>query len=128
MLPVVHRPMIDWVVGHLAPFGIDEAILSLGYKPDAFIEAFPDSTCAGVRLRYAVEPEPLDTAGAVGFAAREAGIDETFLVVNGDVFTDLDVRSLVDFHQARARKAPSTSRRSRIPRCSASCRPTTTAA
>jgi mannose-1-phosphate guanylyltransferase len=100
MLPVVHRPMIDWVVGHLAPFGIDEAILSLGYKPDAFIEAFPDSTCAGVRLRYAVEPEPLDTAGAVGFAAREAGIDETFLVVNGDVFTDLDVRSLVDFHHA----------------------------
>ena len=101
MLPVVHRPMIDWVVGHLAPFGIDEAILSLGYKPDAFIEAFPDSTCAGVRLRYAVEPEPLDTAGAVGFAARDAGIDETFLVVNGDVFTDLDVSSLVDFHRAR---------------------------
>jgi mannose-1-phosphate guanylyltransferase len=101
MLPVVHRPMIDWVVGHLAPFGVDEAILSLGYKPDAFIEAFPDSTCAGVRLRYAVEPEPLDTAGAVGFAAREAGIEETFLVVNGDVFTDLDVRSLVEFHRAR---------------------------
>lgn len=101
MLPVVHRPMIDWVVGHLAPFGIDEAILSLGYKPDAFIEAFPDSICAGVHVRYAVESEPLDTAGAVGFAARDAGIDETFLVVNGDVFTDLDVRSLVDFHRAR---------------------------
>ncbi len=101
MLPVVHRPMIDWVLGHLAPFGIDEAVLSLGYKPDTFIEAFPDSTCAGVRLRYAVEPEPLDTAGAVGFAAREAGIDETFLVVNGDVFTDLDVASLVEFHRAR---------------------------
>ena len=52
-------------------------------------------------MRYAVESEPLDTAGAVGFAARDAGIDETFLVVNGDVFTDLDVRSLVDFHRAR---------------------------
>ena len=129
MLPVVHRPMIDYVVGHLAPFGIDEAILSLGYKPDAFIDAFPDATCAGVHVRYAVESEPLDTAGAIRFAARDAGIDETFLVVNGDVLTDLDVRSLVDFHRARRRaKAPSTSRRSTIPRRSASCPPTTTAA
>ena len=70
MLPVVDRPMIEWVVGHLAGYGVDEAVLSLGYKPDAFIEAFPDDLCAGVRLRYAVEPEPLDTAGAIRFAAR----------------------------------------------------------
>ena len=42
-------------------------------------------------LHYAVEPEPLDTAGAIRFAARAAGIDDTFVVVNGDVLTDLDV-------------------------------------
>ena len=122
MLPVVHRPMIDWVVGHLAPFGIDEAILSLGYKPDAFIEAFPDSTCAGVRLRYAVEPEPLDTAGAVGFAARDAGIDETFLVVNGDVFTDLDVElagRLPSRTRRRRHHPPHAGRRSLDVRCRA---------
>ncbi len=45
--------------------------------------------------------EPLDTAGAVAFAARQAAIDETFVVVNGDVLTGLDVGALVAFHQAR---------------------------
>ena len=52
-----------------------------------------------MRLRYAVEPEPLDTAGAIRFAAREGGIDDTFIVVNGDVLTDLDVDALVKFHR-----------------------------
>jgi mannose-1-phosphate guanylyltransferase len=100
MLPVVDRPMIEWVVGHLGEHGVTEAVLSLGYKPDVFMAAYPSATCAGVELTYAVEDTPLDTAGAIRFAASEAGIDERFLVVNGDVMTDLDVRALVDFHDA----------------------------
>ncbi len=100
MLPVVDRPMIEWVVGHLGEHGVDEAVLSLGYRPDAFTEAYPDATCAGVRLTYAVEDTPLDTAGAIRFAATTAGIDERFLVVNGDVLTDLDIGALVTFHDA----------------------------
>jgi mannose-1-phosphate guanylyltransferase len=100
MLPVAGRPMIEDVLAHLRHHGVDEVVLSLGYKPDAFLEAYPDATCAGVRLVYVVEPEPLDTAGAIAFAAREAGIDERFLVVNGDVLTDLDVSALVAFHEA----------------------------
>lgn len=99
MLPIVDRPMIEWVVGALARHGIDDAVLSMGYKPDAFRAAYPDSTCAGVALHYAVEPEPLDTAGAIRFAARHACIDERFLVVNGDVLTDLDVGALVACHE-----------------------------
>ncbi len=99
MLPVVGEPMIERVVGHLARHGVERAVLSLGYLPDAFIEAYPDGTAAGVELVYAVEPEPLDTAGAVRFAAEQGGIDETFLVVNGDVMTDLDVSALVRFHR-----------------------------
>ncbi len=98
MLPVAGRPMIEWVVQHLAAHGIDEVVLSLGYRPDAFQRAYPDAVCAGVRLVYAVEAEPLDTAGAIRFAATEAGIDERFLVVNGDVLCDLDVSALVAFH------------------------------
>jgi mannose-1-phosphate guanylyltransferase len=100
MLPVVDRPMIEWVVGHLAEHGVEEAVLSLGYRPDVFTEAYPDQTCAGVKLTYAVEDEPLDTAGAIRFAAAEAGIDERFLVLNGDVLTDLDIGALVRFHDA----------------------------
>jgi mannose-1-phosphate guanylyltransferase len=105
MLPVGDRPMIEWVLGHLHRGGVDGAVLSLGYRPDAFRAAYPSGVCAGVTLDYAVEDAPLDTAGAVRFAARAAGIDETFLVVNGDVLTDLDVSALVAFHQARGAEA-----------------------
>ncbi|NCG37590.1 MAG: NTP transferase domain-containing protein [Actinobacteria bacterium] len=98
MLPVIDRTMLEHVIGGLARHGVDEVVLSLGYKEDVFREAYPNSECAGVRLTYAVEPEPLDTAGAVRFAAEAAGIDETFIVINGDVFTDLDVMSVWNRH------------------------------
>jgi len=101
MLPIVGQPMIERVLGHLAAHGIDEAVLSLGYLPDAFTSAYPDGTASGVRLSYAVEPEPLDTAGAVRFAADFARVDGTFVVVNGDVLTDFDVSALIGFHRAR---------------------------
>ena len=99
MLPVVGVPMLERVLGHLARHGVDEAVLSLGYLPDAFLEAYPDGQAAGVQLTYAVEPQPLDTAGAIRFAAASAGIDDTFVVVNGDVLTDLDLTGLVAFHR-----------------------------
>jgi mannose-1-phosphate guanylyltransferase len=105
MLPIAEIPMIERVLGHLVAHGIDDVILAMGYKPDAFLEAFPDGTCAGASLTYAVEPEPMDTAGAVGFAARAAGVDDTFLVVNGDVLTDLDIGELVRFHRERGAEA-----------------------
>ena len=98
MLPILHKPMIEHVIEHLADHGITEAVLSMGYKPDAFADAYPDGRCAGVALHYAIEPEPLDTAGAIRFAALDAGIDERFVVVNGDVLTDLDIGALVAFH------------------------------
>ena len=101
MLPIVDRPMIERVVAGLGRHGVTDAVLSLGYRPDAFMDAYPDGQCAGVALHYAVEPEPLDTAGAVGFAAASAGIDDTFIVVNGDVLTDLDVSELWAFHRVR---------------------------
>jgi NDP-sugar pyrophosphorylase family protein len=93
--------MIERVLGHLAEHDIGEAVLSLGYLPDAFMEAYPDGRIAGMGVTYAVEPEPLDTAGAVRFAATHAGVDDTFVVVNGDVLTDLDLTALVAFHRTR---------------------------
>jgi mannose-1-phosphate guanylyltransferase len=88
------------VVAALGSYGVTEAVLSLGYRPDAFLDAYPDGVCAGVVLHYAVEPDPLDTAGAVRFAALSAGIDDTFIVVNGDVLTDLNVAELWEFHKS----------------------------
>ena len=56
-------------------------MLALGFKPEPFVAAFPDGRCGDVVLTYAVEPEPLDTGGAIRFAALAAGIDSTFVVV-----------------------------------------------
>ncbi len=97
--------MLERVLAHLKAHGVDEVVLSLGYRPDAFFAAYPDHQAAGVRLDYAVEPEPLDTAGAIGFAASHAGIDETFIVVNGDVLTDVDTTALVTFHRSHGAAA-----------------------
>jgi mannose-1-phosphate guanylyltransferase len=105
MLPVGHVSIIERLVTSLGRSGITEVTLALGFKSEPFVQAFPDGECAGVAMRYAVEPEPLDTAGAIRFAADAAGIDDTFVVVNGDILTDLDVSHLVQFHRAHGAEA-----------------------
>jgi len=99
LLPIGDRPMLEHLLARLARGGVTNAVLALGFKPDPFFAAFPGDECAGVKLTYAVEDSPLDTAGAIGFAARRAGIDSTFVVANGDVMTSLDVATLIDFHR-----------------------------
>ena len=102
MLPVLHRPMIVHLVERLAAGGVSDVVLALGFRPEPFEAAFPDGRVAGldgVRVHYAVEPEPLDTGGAIAFAARHVGADDTFVVANGDVITDLDVAHLVAEHR-----------------------------
>lgn len=98
MLPVMHRPMIVHLVERLATAGVTDVVLALGFKPEPFQEAFPDGVHGDVRVHYAVEPEPLDTAGAIGFAARSVGVSDTFIVANGDVICDLNFADLVTSH------------------------------
>ncbi|MDQ3569562.1 MAG: NDP-sugar synthase [Actinomycetota bacterium] len=105
MLHVTGVTMIERVLSHLAAHGVEEATLSMGYRPDPFLSAFPSDRCAGVGLRYAVEPAPLDTGGAIRFAALHGELVDTFVVVNGDVLTDLDVTELVALHREREAKA-----------------------
>ncbi len=105
LLPIGGVPMIERVLSQLAGHGVDRAVLSMGYLPDPFIEAYPAKRIGGVEVSFAIEPEPLGTAGAIRYAATEAGIDETFLAVNGDVLTDLDVGALVALHRARGAEA-----------------------
>ena len=109
LLPVGNLALLERLMTSLARGGVTHAVLSLGFKPEPFLKAFPTNVCAGVELSYAVEDRPLDTSGAIGFAARRAGIHkrgETFVVANGDVITDLDVAELIAFH--RASKAQGT--------------------
>jgi len=99
LLPVAHVPMIRRLVNRLAEGGVTDVVLALGFKPEPFFAEFPNNMCGNVRMTYAVESTPLDTAGAIGFAARAAGITGTFIVANGDVMTDLNVADLVAFHR-----------------------------
>ncbi|MDP1794314.1 MAG: NDP-sugar synthase [Acidimicrobiales bacterium] len=101
MLPVAGVAMLERVVTHLASHGVDKVILSMGYKPDAFLAAYGDDTCAGVPVQYVVESEPLDTGGAIAYAADEAGVEGRFIVVNGDVLTDIDFSALIRWHAER---------------------------
>jgi mannose-1-phosphate guanylyltransferase len=105
MIPVAGLSMLERVLDQLAAHGVDDIVLSLGYRPEVFVAAYPAGPRGTGRIVHAVEPEPRDTAGAIRFAADAAGVEETFLVVNGDVLTDLDVTELVDFHRSRGAQA-----------------------
>lgn len=106
MLPVVDRPMIFQIIEWLARYGVTKVVFALGYQSAAFLAAFAGGTYDGVEVVTAVEPEPLDTAGAIAFAADIAGIiDERLVVINGDILTDLDLKSLIEFHERHHKSA-----------------------
>lgn len=105
LLEVAGVPMIERLLAALAEHGVERAVLSMGYLPDPFIDAYPDRRVAGVELAFAVEPDPLDTGGAIKFAAASSGISGTFLAVNGDILSDLDVTTLISVHRERGAEA-----------------------
>ena len=107
LLDIANRPLLEHQLDWLAHHGVDEVVLSIGYKPDAFLVHFgPDRRYRQMQLHYAVEDTPLGTAGAIRFAAAEAGWSgERVIVCNGDVLTHLDVTTLVAFHTERGADA-----------------------
>jgi mannose-1-phosphate guanylyltransferase len=98
VLPLAGRPfltfMLDWLHGH----EVDEAILSLGFLADAVHEVLGDIQ-SGMRLRYVHEDQPLGTAGPVRLAADEGMLADRFLVLNGDVLTDMDLTAEIAQHE-----------------------------
>jgi mannose-1-phosphate guanylyltransferase len=99
LVPVLNRPLMEHTIAYLKSFGVEDVILTLSYLPEAIQDHFGDGRRAGVRLVYCVEKEPLGTAGAVKNA--EEYIDSTFIVLNGDIFTDLDLADMLAFHRER---------------------------
>jgi mannose-1-phosphate guanylyltransferase len=99
VLDVVDRPflghMLDWLAGH----GITDAVLCCGFKSDSVVERLGEGEAHGIRLTYVHEPEPLGTAGALKFA--EEHLEERFLMLNGDVLTDLDLSAQIASHLER---------------------------
>jgi len=99
ILPIANRPFLLYQIERLRENGITDIILSLNYKPDKIAEILEDGAKFGVKIRYLVEPSPLGTAGAYGFAADF--LNQTTIVLNGDILTDLDISAAIEKHKNR---------------------------
>ena len=110
VLPVLNRPFMEHTIAYLRQYGIEDIILTLSYLPDVIRGYLGDGSRYGVRLTYCLEEEPLGTAGAVKNAG--AYLDNTFIVLNGDIFTDMDLAGMLAFH--RDKKARVTISLSRV--------------
>src|SRR6266513_2619211 len=97
MLPLANRPMMEHIVRLLKEHGFDDIVVTLAFVPQAIRTYFGDGSEFGVRMVYATEETPLGTAGSVRNAMDE--LDEPFLVISGDVLTDIDLSEIVHFHR-----------------------------
>src|SRR5271170_3352001 len=103
MLPMANRPMMEHVVGLLRQHGMTDVVVTVAFMANAIRTYFGDGSELGVRLAYATEETPLGTAGSV-LNAREQ-LDETFVVISGDVLTDIDLSAVVEFHRQKGAMA-----------------------
>jgi mannose-1-phosphate guanylyltransferase len=98
VVQLVDRPFIVYMLEWLSRHGIDDVIMSCGFLADGVRSVLGDGSSHGVKLRFVEEPEPLGTAGALKLA--EPLLEERFLMLNGDVLTDIDLTAQIAQHEA----------------------------
>ena len=98
VVPLVDRPLIVYMLEWLRRHGVDDVIMSCGFLATGVRDVLGDGSQLGLRLRFVEEPEPRGTAGALKFA--EELLDERFLMLNGDVLSDLDLSAQIAQHEA----------------------------
>ncbi|MHB1712558.1 MAG: sugar phosphate nucleotidyltransferase, partial [Acidimicrobiales bacterium] len=103
MLPMANIPMMEHVVNLLRHHGFEDIVVTVAFMANAIRTYFGDGSEFGVRMVYATESTPLGTAGSVRNARDE--LDERFLVISGDVLTDIDLSEVVAFHERRGAMA-----------------------
>jgi NDP-sugar pyrophosphorylase family protein len=104
IVPIFNRPFLNYQLDLIKQVPeIDEVILSLNYQPRRIEDVFGDGASAGIKMRYVVEPAPLGTGGGVRYASE--GIDDTLVVFNGDVLTQIDLAGIIALHRERKAKA-----------------------
>ena len=102
-MPLVDRPFIAFMLDWLCKHGIDDVIMSCGFLATSVRNVLGDGSGLGMRLRFVEEPDPRGTAGALKFA--EPMLDERFLMLNGDVLTDIDLSAQIAQHEQTGAKA-----------------------
>ncbi|MGE0880491.1 MAG: sugar phosphate nucleotidyltransferase [Acidimicrobiia bacterium] len=99
MMPLANVPMMEHIVNLLRTHGFDEIVVTVAFMAQAIQNYFGDGSEFGVSIKYATEQNPLGTAGSVGNAKDE--LTERFLVISGDVLTDIDLGAIWKFHVER---------------------------
>jgi mannose-1-phosphate guanylyltransferase len=97
VVPLVDRPFIAYMLEWLARHGVDDVVMSCGFLATAVRNVLGDGSQYGLRLRFVEEPEPRGTAGALKYA--EDLLDDRFLMLNGDVLTDIDLTAQLAQHE-----------------------------
>src|SRR3954464_15878168 len=103
VVPLVDRPFIAYMLEWLHAHGVDDVIMAGGFLPTSVRNVLGDGSRYGLRLRFVEEPEPLGTAGALKHA--ESLLDERFLMLNGDVRTDIDLSKQLAQHESTGARA-----------------------
>jgi mannose-1-phosphate guanylyltransferase len=100
LIPVLNRPVMANIMSLCKEHGFTDFIANLCYKGEQIEQAFGDGSSSGVNLQYSWEEQLLGTAGGVG---RQADFlrDGTFVIVSGDVVTDIDLSQMLAFHRSR---------------------------
>jgi mannose-1-phosphate guanylyltransferase/phosphomannomutase len=99
MVPIVGKPCMEHILELLRAHDFEEVIVTLAFLPQAIRSYFGDGESLGLHVEYSVEESPLGTAGSVRLASDR--LDDTFLVISGDALCDIDLTSLVRFHQEK---------------------------
>lgn len=104
MVPMVNRPMMEHIIRLLKDHGFEDLIIMLYYQPEVIIRYFGDGAAFGVRIQYLRPEADLGTAGCVKFA--EKYLEDSFLVISGDLLTDFNLKAALNAH--RQKKAIAT--------------------
>ena len=113
LMPLGDQPILEVLIRRLMAFGITDVTLTLGHLAELIRAYFHthNRLTTQARLRYLEEDEPTGTAGSL---ASVPGLDDTFLVMNGDVLTDLDFDELVSFHRRQGAALTIAAHRRRV--------------
>jgi NDP-sugar pyrophosphorylase family protein len=106
MLPVAGRPTLEWIILWLKAYGIRDIVINLCHQPTPVLDYFGDGQHLDVKLTFSVEKEILGTAGGIKNVTHL--FQKPFVVVYGDVLTDMDLDRLLEFHRSKG-KAPHVS-------------------
>ena len=97
LVPIFQKPLITFAFDHLIALAVERILVNTHHLPERFAEAFPNSKYRDRAVEFVHEPELLETAGGLANIADSLG-DDTLLVYNADVLTDLPVERLLDAH------------------------------